>query len=57
MLTGGTPFVFYPRLTAAPGQFIPFGQTITPQELPPAYTTNGSLIFASGDSKQVPGNT
>jgi outer membrane receptor protein involved in Fe transport len=30
LLTGGTPFVIYPRLTAAPGQFITFGRTITP---------------------------
>jgi len=57
VLTGGTPFVVYPRLTAAPGQLIPFGRTITPQELPPVYTPGGSLIFASGDSKQVPANT
>ena len=56
-LTGGTPFVFYPRLTASPGALIPFGFTITPQQLPPTYTQNGSLVFASGDSKQVPGNT
>jgi hypothetical protein len=56
-LTGGTPFVFYPRLTAAPGQFITFGRTITPQDLPPVYATNGSPVFASGDSKQVPANT
>ena len=57
VLTGGTPFVVYPRLTATPGQLIPFGRTITPQELPPVYTPGGSLIFASGDSKQVPANT
>lgn len=56
-LTGGTPFVLYPRLTAAPGQFITFGRTLTPQDLPPVYATNGSLVFASGDSKRVPGNT
>jgi len=57
LLTGATPFVIYPRLTAAPGQFIAFGRTVTPQQLPPVYTPAGSLIFASGDSKQVPGNT
>jgi hypothetical protein len=57
VLTGGTPFVVYPRLTAAPGQFISFGRSITPQQLPPVYTPAGSLIFASGDSKQVPANT
>jgi hypothetical protein len=57
VLTGSTPYVFYPRLTAAPGQSIPFGLKITPQELPPVYTPNGSLLFAAGSSKQVPGNT
>jgi len=57
LLTGATPFVFYPKLTAAPGDLIAFGQSITPAELPPIYATNGSLIFASGDSKKVPPNT
>ncbi len=57
LLMGSTPFVLYPRLTAAPGQFIPFPFTIAPQDLPPVYTPSGSLVFASGDSKQVPGNT
>ncbi len=56
-LTGSAPFVFYPRLTAAPGQLIPFGLTITPGQLPPVYTPNGSPVFASGDSKRVPPNT
>ncbi|MFN7993576.1 MAG: TonB-dependent receptor [Bryobacteraceae bacterium] len=57
LLTGGTPFVLNPRLTAAPGQPISFGRTITPADLPPIYSTTGSLIFASGDSKKVPANT
>ncbi|HLK17715.1 MAG TPA: TonB-dependent receptor [Bryobacteraceae bacterium] len=56
-LTGSTPYAFYPRLTASPGSPIPFGLTITPQELPPVYTPSGSPIFASGNSKKVPGNT
>jgi len=56
-LTGSTPFVVYPHLTAAPGQLINFGMTITPGQLPAVYTTSGSLVFASGNSKQVPGNT
>ena len=56
-LTASTPFVVYPRLTAAPGELIPFGLTITPQQLPTVYTPTGSPIFASGNSKQVPGNT
>ena len=56
-LTGGTPFVVYPRLTAAPGVSVAFGTTITPQQLPPVFTPSGVPIFASGDSKAVPANT
>ncbi len=56
-LTGGTPFVVYPRLTAAPGQPIRYGMTITPQQLPSVYTPDGQLVFATGDSKQVAPNT
>jgi hypothetical protein len=57
MLTGSNPFVIYPRLTAGAGQAIPFGLTITPEQLPTPYTIGGTPIFASGDSKQVPANT
>lgn len=56
-LTGGAPFVIYPRLTAAPGSPIPFGVPITPQQLPQVYTPWGANIFASGDTKAVPANT
>jgi hypothetical protein len=56
-LTGSTPFVVYPHLNAAPGQPIPFGETIAPQQLPAVYSIGGSNVFASGDSKQAPGNT
>jgi hypothetical protein len=45
-LTGGTPFVVYPRLTAAPGQSIRFGMTISPAQLPTVRTTAGSPVFA-----------
>ena len=57
LLTGSTPFVVYPRLTAAPGEFINYGMTITPQQLPPVYTPGGQLVFASGNSNQVAPNT
>jgi hypothetical protein len=56
-LTGSTPFVVYPRSTAAPGEPIPFGTSIAPQQLPTVYTIGGAPVFATGDSKQVPGNT
>ena len=56
-LTGGTPFVLYPRLTASPGQPIRFGTTILPSQLPTVYDTSGAPIFATGDSKHVAENT
>ena len=57
LITGGTPFVLYPHVTAAPGQPIDFGVLITPQQLPTVYNTSGAPVFASGNSKQVPANT
>ena len=56
-LTGSTPFVVYPRVTAAPGEPIDFGVLITPQQLPTVYNMSGAPVFASGNSKQVPANT
>jgi hypothetical protein len=56
-LTGSTPFVFYPRLTAAAGSPVPFGIPITPQELPEVYTPAGQNIFAGRNTKAVPPNT
>ena len=56
-LTGGLPFVFYPRVTAAVGTQIPYGFQITPAQLPRVYTPAGVDIFASGRSNDVPANT
>lgn len=56
-LTGSTPFVIYPRLTAAPGSPIPFGVPITPAELPDVFTPAGANIFAAHDTKAVAPNT
>jgi hypothetical protein len=56
-LTGDAPFVVNPRLTAALGQSIPFGMTISPAQVPAALTTAGTPVFASGNSKLVPANT
>ena len=56
-LTGAMPFVVYPHLSAAPGAQFHYGFQITPDELPPAYSTSGENIFASGDTKKVPANT
>ena len=43
-LTGSTPFVVYPRLTAAKGAPIQYGFQITPAQLPGVYTPGGSRI-------------
>lgn len=56
-LTGSTPFVVYPRLTATPGAPVPFGVPITPSQLPEVYTPAGQNIFAARNSKSVPANT
>ena len=56
-LTGGLPFVFYPRVTASPGAQIPYGFQITPAQLPRVYTPAGADIFASGRPNDVPANT
>ncbi|QNI34949.1 TonB-dependent receptor [Alloacidobacterium dinghuense] len=56
-LTGSTPFVIYPHLSAAPGAQFHYGFQITPDELPRAYSTSGVDIFASGNTKDVPANT
>ncbi|GGG68576.1 TonB-dependent receptor [Edaphobacter dinghuensis] len=56
-LTGSTPFAVYPRLTAAKGAPVPFGFTISPSQLPRAYTPTGVDIFASGNTKDVAPNT
>ncbi len=56
-LTGALPFVFYPRVTAAPGAQIPYGFQITPAQLPRVYTPAGVDIFANGRPNDVPANT
>jgi hypothetical protein len=56
-LTGALPFVFYPRVTAAPGAQISYGFQITPAQLPRVYTPAGADIFASGRPNDVPANT
>ncbi len=56
-LTGSTPFVFYPRLISASVFPVHYGFQLTPSQLPNAYTPLGTNIFASGNTKDVPGNT
>ncbi len=56
-LTGGLPFVIYPRVTAAQGAQIPYGFQISPSQLPRVYTPAGVDIFAGGRTNDVPANT
>jgi len=51
-LTGALPFVFYPRVTAAPGRQIPYGFQITPAQIPRAYNTAGTDIFCFGKDQR-----
>ena len=55
-LTGATPFAVYPRLLSAANAPIPYGFTITPAQLPKAYTPAGVDILA-GSSKSIAPNT
>ena len=56
-LTGSTPFVIYPRLTATSAAPIAYGFQITPGQLPRAYTPMGQDIFVNDQTKSVPANT
>ncbi len=56
-VTGGPPFVDYMYLSASPGSWIPFENTVTHFDLPTVYTPDGRNIFQSGRSIDVPVNT
>jgi hypothetical protein len=56
-ITGAFPFVFQPLVTALPGSPLNFQDSVVPLSLPPVYTTQGGLLFASGSSSNVPANT
>jgi len=56
-LTGGTPFVIYPRLTATRAAPVPYGFQITSAQLPRAYTPSGQDIFPNDKTKGVTPNT
>jgi hypothetical protein len=57
MQTGNLPFVFYPRVTAGPTAFVPYGFQFTPAQLPRVYTPDGTDIFANRRPNDVPANT
>ncbi|HLZ49996.1 MAG TPA: TonB-dependent receptor [Candidatus Acidoferrum sp.] len=56
-VTGGFPLVFQPLITALPGVPVPFQNAFVPETLPPVYTSQGQLLFASGSTANVPPNT
>ena len=56
-LTGAFPFTFQPLMTALPGLPLTFQNSVTPITLPPVYTTQGGLLFATGSSSNVAANT
>jgi hypothetical protein len=55
-VTGAFPFVFQPLVTALPGFPLNFQDSVAPLTLPPVYTTQGQLLFASGSSSNLPPN-
>ncbi len=57
LLTGGLPFVFYPRITASPTTPLAYGFQIQPSAVPQSYDTAGNNIFAGRRSNDVPHNT
>lgn len=56
-VTGGLPYVVAPLLTAAPGNPVPFSNSSLKLALPNVYTTSGKLVYAGGNSAEVPANT
>ena len=56
-LTGSIPMAFSPYISALPGAPVPFQDSVMPFHAPPVYTPQGQLMFASGNSKDVPANT
>jgi hypothetical protein len=56
-VTGAFPFVFQPLVTAQLGFPLNFQNSVVPVTLPPVYTTQGNLLFASGSSSNLPANT
>lgn len=56
-LTGATPFVIYPHLSATAAAPIPYGFKITSAQLPTFYSLSGQNVFASGKTNTVVPNT
>jgi hypothetical protein len=56
-LTAAIPFVFAPSIYAQPSEPVPFQNSVVPLALPTAYDIQGTPIFATGRSEDVPANT
>jgi hypothetical protein len=56
-LTAGTPFVVELYRTSGPGAPVPFEGGVSRFTLPEPYAVDGSRIFATGRSTDVPANT
>ena len=56
-LTGGAPFVFNPYISATPSAAVPFTNSAVPFNMPPLYTPQGQLVFATPVSTAIPANT
>ncbi len=57
MLTGGTPFVIYPRITSTAAAPISYGFQIEPSQLPRVYTASGQDMFPGNKTTAVAANT
>jgi hypothetical protein len=57
MLTGGTPFAVYPRVTSTSAAPLPYGYQIEPSQLPRVYTTSGQDMFPDNKTTAVAPNT
>lgn len=57
LLTGGTPFVVYPRVTSTAVNPIPYGFQISTAQLPRAFTPEGEDIFPGNRTNQGAPNT
>ena len=56
-LTGSIPLLFNIFVSALPSAPVPFSNSVVPVSLPPAYTTQGQLLFPNNSVRGVPSNT
>ncbi len=56
-LTAGTPYTFTANITAQANVPVPFSNTAVSFVLPPAYASNGQLVFPAGTTQSVRPNT